>query len=99
MELRRVLFRSPHNANDNASARILRIVQVISAIHEVDVYVVNVVPIFRPGVNEPEPKAAVLEARISANHPWTADAESMLAPKIGTESLVWYATFASVTES
>lgn len=88
-----------HDANANANAGIIRVVQVISAINVINVNVVGVVPTFRPWVNESEPKAAVLEARISVDHPRTADAESMPAPKMRTEAIVRYATFASGTES
>ena len=82
----------------NANAGIERVTQVIPAIDVIYVNVVGVVPTYRPRLNKSEPKAAVLKARISANHPWTADAESMPAPKIGTEPVVRYATAASGTE-
>ncbi len=87
-----------HDADGNANAGIIRVVQKIPAIFGINVNVVGVVPTIRPRLNKTEPKAAVLEARISIDHPWTADAKSMLAPKMGTEAIVRYAPFASGAE-
>ena len=87
-----------HDVNGNANAGIIGVVQVISAINVINVNVVSVVPTYGPLLIKSEPIAAVLEARISVNQPRTADAESMLGPKIGTEAIVRYAAFASGTE-
>ena len=88
-----------HDRNSNSNAGIIRVVQVISAINIIDVNVVGVVPTFRPRLNKSEPITAVLEAGISINHLRTADMESMLAPKVGTEVGVRYAPIASRAES
>ena len=54
-----------HHADGNLIAGIRRIAQVILTVDVVDVNVVGVIPAYRPRLNEAEPVAAVLEARIS----------------------------------
>ena len=69
------------------------------AIDVIDIDVIRVVPVRGPRLNETKPIAAVLEARISADQPWAADAEFMPAPKLGAETIIRDATFAPGTES
>src|SRR4029077_785825 len=51
-----------HDANGNASLRIIRVEEVIVAIDVVNVNVIGVIPFHRPGIDESKPEAAVLEA-------------------------------------
>ena len=99
-------FRSPtpgrwleHHGDRNASAGIGRVAQVIATIDVIDIDVIRVVPARGPRLNKSKPIATVLETRISADQPWAADAEFMLAPKVGTETIVRDPTCAPGTES
>jgi len=89
---------SDHDADCEASAGIVGVVHVISTIHVVNVDIVRVVPAYRPWFNEPEPIAAIVEARISADQFWFADAEVVFTAKIGMETLVWNSTAAPGAE-
>jgi len=68
--------------------------QVIAVVDVGDINVVVVIPViapvFRPWVNETDPIALVLKARISAhNQEWEAiDSEPMVRPKVSTEPVV-----------
>ena len=86
------------NADGNLNAGIVRVAEVIPVADVVNVNVVGVIPTIRPRLNKTEPESAVLEARISANHHWTADAEFMLTAEIGTEARVRNAAIASHAE-
>jgi len=87
-----------HDANGNPRAGIRRVTQVISVTDVININVIGVVPTRRPRLDESEPIAAILKARISANHPGTLDAEFVPSAKIGTEAIVGYTTSASGTE-
>ena len=82
------------DANRNTSGGIPAVEQVIAVVYVGDVDVVGVVPVVRPRswpwINKAKPIATVLEARVSANNQEgkTVDAESMLRPKVSTESVV-----------
>ena len=88
-----------HYADSYAIAGIIRVAQVIAAVDEIYIDVVRVVPRNWPWLDESEPKAAVLEARVSINQPRASDAELVFTPKIGPETLVWNASFAARTQS
>ena len=88
-----------HHGDRNASAGIGRVTQVIATVDVIDIDVIRVVPARWPRLNKSKPIATVLEARISADQPWAADAEFMLAPKVGTETIVRDPTSAPGTES
>src|SRR5208337_2012723 len=88
-----------HDSDGETRAGIVRVVHVIAAVHVIDVEVVGVVPVRRPGINETEPKAAVLEARVSADHNWVAHAEGVTASKVGTETIIGNAAAAPGTEA
>jgi hypothetical protein len=68
--------------------------QVIAVIDVGDINFVGVVPVIRPvfwpWVNDTEPIALILEARVSAHNQkgLAVDAEPMLRPKVSTESVV-----------
>ncbi len=87
-----------HDANGNLSAGIRRVTQVISITDIININIIGVVPTRRPRFDESEPIAAILKARISANHPGTLDAEFVPSAKIGTEAIVGYTSSASSTE-
>ena len=87
-----------HDADGEASAGIVGVVHVIPTIHVVNVDVVRVVPAYRPWFNEPKPIATIVEARISADQFWFADAEVVFTAKIGMETLVWNSTAAPGAE-
>jgi len=88
-----------HDSDGETRAGIVRVVHVIAAVHVIDVEVVGVVPVRRPGINETEPKAAVLEARVSADHNWVAHAEGVFTAEVGTETFVGNAGAAPGTEA
>jgi hypothetical protein len=87
-----------HDANGNPIAGIRRVTQVISVTDVININVIGVVPTCRPRLNKSEPIAAILKARISANHPGTLDAEFVPSAKIGTEAIIGYTSSASSTE-
>ena len=68
--------------------------QVITVVDVGDIDVVGVIPVIRPvfwpWVHQSEPIAAVLEAGISAHNQegQSVDAESMVRPKVSTETVV-----------
>src|ERR1039457_5413233 len=72
----------------------LTVVQVIAVSGVVDVHIIVVVPIvrpvFRPWVNDTEPKAAILEPGVPTrkNHRETAKAEAVILAKGATETVV-----------
>jgi hypothetical protein len=82
------------NADCNSIAGMPPVVQIVSFIGVIDIYIVAIVPvvgpIFGPRVNQAEPKPAVLEAGISANDQdgKTIDAEPVITPKMPTEMVV-----------
>ena len=73
------------------------VVQVIAVVRVDDINVIVVVPvvgpIFRPRINETEPKAAVLEARVATNqhHGVAVDAEEVIGTKVTAIAVVWNA--------
>jgi hypothetical protein len=87
------------DADCNAKAGMHRVVQVIAAINVVNVNFVGVVPVCWPRVNESEPIAAVLEARIPGDNRRTVDAEPVFTTKMGTETVVRNATTAVASEA
>jgi hypothetical protein len=87
------------DADCNANAGTRRVVQVIAAIDVVNVNVVGVVPVCWPRVNESEPIAAVLEARIPGDNRRTVDAEPVVTTKLGTETVIRNATTAVATDA
>jgi hypothetical protein len=78
----------------NSDIGIPAVVQVVAVVDVSDINVVSVVPVippvFRPWVNETDPIASVLEARISAHNQEgeAVDAESMARPKVSTEPVI-----------
>ena len=70
------------------------VVKVIAVVDVGDINVVVVIPvispIFRPWVNETNPKALILEARIPAYNQEgsSVDAEPMVRPKVSTEPVI-----------
>ena len=84
----RTQWASDHDGERKASAGIVRVVHVISAVHVVDVDVVGVVPAGWPGFDESKPITAVVKARVSADQSRRADVEFMPASKIGMEARV-----------
>jgi hypothetical protein len=82
------------DADCNSIAWMPAVVQVVSVIRIIDIYIIAVVPvvgpIFGPRVNEAEPKAAVLEAGIPTNNQdgKTIDAEPVITPKMPTEAVL-----------
>ena len=84
-----------HDADREARAGIIRVVHVVVAVYVIDVDVIGVVPIRRPGLHESKPKAAVLEARISTNQDRVTHVEVMLASEVGTETILWNSATAS----
>jgi len=88
-----------HNSDGEASAGIVRVVHVIAAIGVIDVAIVGVVPVGRPGINESKPIAAVLEARVSVDHNWVAHVEVVLTAKVGAETIIRDAAAAALTQS
>jgi hypothetical protein len=84
----------PRDDDRNPDIRIAVVVQVIAVIDVGDVDIVGVVPVIRPvawpWINNTEPIALVLEARVSANHQEgeSVNAEAMLPPKVSPEPVV-----------
>ena len=82
------------DADRNSDVGVPAVEQVVAVVDVGDINVVGVVPvirpIFRPWVNEAEPIAVVLEARISAHNQegQAVDAEPMIRPKVSTEPVV-----------
>jgi hypothetical protein len=72
----------------NLHARMHGAKQVISATDVVDVHHVGIGPPHRPGLNHNEPIAGVLKTRHSFNNYRTADVKSVLAAKIGPETVI-----------
>ena len=64
------------------------VIQVIHATDGVYVEIIGVIPAHRPRVVHPEPKAAVLKARIAAGYKRAVDAETVFAAKIGAETII-----------
>ena len=90
------LLRVVHvDADCNAILGIAAVVQIIPVSRVVNVHIIIFVPvvrpILRPRVNNAEPKAAVLEARISADHYHgvAVDAECVRRTKVATIMVVW----------
>ena len=88
-----------YDADCNANTGMHRVVQVIAAINVVNVNFIGVVPVCWPRVNESEPIAAVLEARIPGDNPRTVDAEPVVTTKMGTETVVRNATTAVASDA
>src|ERR1035438_2079386 len=71
------------------------VVQVIAVFGVNDIHVIVVVPIVRPvlwpWIHETEPKAAVLEARVSSIqlHRVPVDAEPVIRTKVATITVIW----------
>ena len=82
------------DADRNSDVGITTVVQVIAVVSvgDVDVVVVKpiIAPVLRPWVNETDPIALILEARVSANnHEGQAiDAEPMVATKVSAVTVV-----------
>ena len=88
-----------HDADGEAGAGIVRVVHVIATVDIIDVDIIRVVPADWPWFNKSKPKAAVLEARISANQHRIAHVEVVPAAKTGPETVVWNSTAASGAEA
>jgi hypothetical protein len=82
------------DADSDSGIGIPAVVQVVAVVDVGDVDVVSVVPViapvFWPWVDETDPIAPVLEARISAYNQkgQAVDAESMVRPKVSTEPVI-----------
>ena len=82
------------NGNGDSVAGIPSVVQVVAAARVVDIHIIVVVPVvgpvFRPRVNQTEPIASVLEARVSAHdNYWVAvDAERVTRTKVAIVAVV-----------
>jgi hypothetical protein len=81
-------------ADSDSIAGITAVVQIVSVPVVIHIHVIAVVPIacpvFWPRVNQSEPEATVLEAAISAyiHYRETVDAEPVILPVIGTETVI-----------
>ena len=81
------------DVNCNCDFGIAPVIQVVTVIDVVNVDVVGFVPgarpVFRPGINQTEPEAHVLEPWISIdNDDWISmNAEAMCAAKVGAEAV------------
>jgi hypothetical protein len=79
------------DADRNSDAGIPLVVKVIAVVDVGDIDIVVVIPIvspvFRPGVNETDPIALILEAWVSANNQegQAVDVESVVRTKVSTE--------------
>jgi hypothetical protein len=84
----------PRDVDGNSGVRIPMVEQVITVVDVGDINVVGVVPvispIFRPWVNETDPIALILKARVPANNQegQSVDAEAMVRPKVTAEPVV-----------
>jgi len=82
------------DADRNSDVWIPAVEQVIAVVDVGDIDVVAVVPIIRPvfwpWVNQADPIAAVLEARISAHNEEreAGDAETMILTKVSAETVI-----------
>jgi hypothetical protein len=82
------------NADRHSDVGIPAVVKVIAVVHVGDVNVVVVIPVippvFRPWVNETDPIAPILEARVPANNQkgQAVDAEPMVPTKVSTVTVV-----------
>ena len=82
------------NGNGDSIAGVPSVVQVIAVSRVVDIHIIVVVPVvgpvFRPRVNQTEPIASVLKARVSAHDDyWVAvDAERVTRTKVAIVAVV-----------
>jgi len=82
------------NADRNSDVGIPAVVKVIAVVDVGDVNIVVVVPViapvFRPWVNETDPIALILEARVPSNNQkrQAVDAEPMVPTKVSTVTVV-----------
>ena len=65
--------------------------KIVTVVHVVNVAIVIVRPIRRPGLREFKPISAVLEARFVIHNYRMADMEVMLATEVSAEFVVWNA--------
>ena len=65
--------------------------QKVFIIHVVNVAIVIIRPVHRPGLREFKPISAVLEARFVIHNYRMADMEVMLATEVSAEFVVWNA--------
>jgi hypothetical protein len=78
------LDESLEDIEGKAEAGMPQVEHIIDAINVFDIKVVVVVPAYWPSLIVPEPIAAVLEAVIPADHPWTPHVERVLVTEMGT---------------
>ncbi len=82
------------DADRNSRAGIPGIEQVVAVVYIGDINIVVVIPVIppviRPRVNQTDPIALVLEARISAHNQerQSINAEPMIPPEVSTETVV-----------
>jgi len=93
-----LMLRLKNYADAYSDARVVGIDQEIFAVDVVDVDLVCVVPAIRPRLDETEPEAAILEARVSVDHYRLVDCESVFFAEIGAEAIVGNAAAASDAE-
>ena len=65
--------------------------KIVTVVHVVNVAIVIIRPVHRPGLREFKPISAVLEARLVFHNYRMADMEVMLATEVSAEFVVWNA--------
>ncbi len=95
----RAVLALDHDGDRKARAGIIRVIHVIAAIDVIDVELIGVKPTSGPRLNVSKPIAAVLEARIPADHNRVAHTELVPAAKMRTKPFVGNSSTASGTQT